>query len=351
MVTVSILGASGYTGGELLRLLLQHPDAEIVSATSQQSAGHFLHRVHPNLRGATDLKFVTRDAMKPADVVFTCTPHTESMKVVPKLLESGGMVIDLSADFRLRDAAEYERWYGTPHVAPQLLSQAVYGLPELHRDEIRRAKLVSGVGCLATACNLALWPLARAGLLAGATIVADTKIGSSAAGMEVNAASIHSERSRSLRLYAPTTHRHVAEILQECGGANGQRPTVHFTAHAVELVRGILATCHMLLPPGVETPTEKQLWTLWRDAYAGEPFVRIVKERQGLHRYPDPKLVAGSNYADVSFDVDPEQRRIVAVAAIDNLGKGAAGSAVQSMNLARGANETAGLTQLPLHPV
>lgn len=350
MVTASVVGASGYTGGELLRLLLQHPDVELVSATSQQFAGTHVHRVHPNLRGATDLKFVERDAVEAADVVFTCVPHTKGMQVVPGLVEGGSRVVDLSADFRLRDPAAYEAWYGTKHTAPDLLAKRVYGLPELHRDELADATLVSGVGCLATATNLALWPLAQAGMLAGANVVVDAKVGSSAAGLDVNPAAIHAERSRSIRLYAPTGHRHVAEILQECG-ANGTAPTVHFTAQSVELVRGILSVAHVLLPEDADVPDEKTLWKTWRAAYGDEPFVRIVRERQGIHRYPDPKLVAGSNYADVSFDVDQERGRIVAVAAIDNLGKGAAGSAVQSMNLACGLTETAGLTQLPLHPV
>jgi N-acetyl-gamma-glutamyl-phosphate/LysW-gamma-L-alpha-aminoadipyl-6-phosphate reductase len=350
MVTVSILGASGYTGGELLRLLLQHPEVEVVSATSQQLAGSFVHRAHPNLRGATKLKFVGRDGLEPADVVFTCVPHTKGMTVVPALVDQGCTVVDMSADFRLADADAYAAWYGHPHTAPELLARRVYGLPERHRTELAGADLVSGVGCLATATNLALLPLAKAGLLTGARVVADVKVGSSAAGLDVNPAAIHAERSRSIRLYAPTKHRHVAEILQESGPGNDGL-SVHFTAQSVEIVRGILSVCHVLLPPEAEVPDEKDLWRTWRAAYGQEPFVRIVKERQGIHRFPDPKLVAGSNYADVSFEVDAEGRRIVAVCAIDNLGKGAAGSAVQSMNLARGLNETTGLTQLPLHPV
>jgi len=348
MVTVSILGASGYTGGELLRLLLQHPHVEIASATSQTFAGQYLHRAHPNLRGATDLKFVTRDALAPADVVFTCVPHGAAMKVVPGLLERGSRVVDLSADFRLRDAAAFERWYGERHAAPEWLARAVYGLPEFHREALRTARLVSGVGCTATATNLALYPLVQAGLLTTGPIVADIKIGSSASGLEANLASIHAERSGALRLYAPTTHRHVAEIQQELR-LNGHAPQVHYSAHAVELVRGILATCHAFVArDGV---TDKDLWRAYRDAYQGEPFVRLVKDRQGIHRFPDPKLVAGSNYADVGFEVEEGTNRVVALCAIDNLVKGAAGSAVQSMNLMLGLDERLGLTQLPLHPV
>jgi N-acetyl-gamma-glutamyl-phosphate/LysW-gamma-L-alpha-aminoadipyl-6-phosphate reductase len=346
--TVSILGASGYTGGELLRILLQHPGVEVVGATSQQFAGEFLHKAHPNLRGRTQLKFVARNELPAADVVFTCVPHGAGMAAVPPLLERGSRVVDLSADFRLRDAATYQEWYGVPHAAPDLLSKAVYGLPEIHREAIRGARLVSGVGCTATATNLALYPLAKAGLLTTGPVVADIKIGSSASGMDATVASIHAERSRTIRLYAPTGHRHVAEVDQVLRLAGSTAP-VHYSAHAVELVRGILATCHVFLSrPDV---TEKDLWKAYRAAYGTEPFVRLVKERSGLHRFPDPKLVAGSNYADVGFELEEGTNRAVAVCAIDNLVKGAAGSAVQCMNLMLGLDETAGLMQIPLHPV
>lgn len=350
MITASLLGGSGYTGGELLRLLLQHPEIEVRSVTSKTLAGSHVHRAHPNLRGATDLQFVERDALEPADIVFTCVPHGAAMNVVPRLLEQGARVVDLSADFRLRDPAAFERWYGSAHAAPEWLGRAVYGLPELHREELRTARLVSGVGCTATAVNLALRPLVRAGLLTTGPIVADIKIGSSAGGLEASVASIHAERSGTLRLYAPTTHRHVAEIQQELR-ANGHVPQVHFTGHAVELVRGVLATCHAFLNAPPETLSERDLWKAYRDAYAAEPFVRIVKDRHGIHRYPDPKLVAGSNYADVGFELEEGTNRVVAVCALDNLVKGAAGSAVQSMNLMFGLDERLGLTQLPLHPV
>lgn len=348
MTTVSILGASGYTGGELLRLLLQHPEAEVVGATSQQFAGESLHKAHPNLRGRTQLKFLARNELPAADVVFTCVPHGAGMAAAPRLLDAGSKVVDLSADFRLRDPARYQEWYGVAHTSPELLGKAVYGLPEFHRDAIKGARLVSGVGCTATATNLALYPLAKAGLLTTGPAVADIKIGSSASGLEASVASIHAERSRAIRLYAPTGHRHVAEVQQELALA-GARPQVHYSAHAVELVRGILATCHVFLDRS--DVTEKDLWKAYRAAYGGEPFVRLVKERSGLHRFPDPKLVAGSNYADVGFEVEEGTNRAVAVCAIDNLVKGAAGSAVQCMNLMQGHDETAGLTQIPLHPV
>lgn len=340
MTSIAILGASGYTGGELLRLLIQHPETEVVHATSSQFEGKPVHQAHPNLRGATDLRFAARDAPHDADVVFTCTPHGAAVPLVRAARDEGRTVIDLSADFRLRDPAAYEHWYGEAHADPDLLATAVYGLPEVHRDDLPRAGLVSGVGCMATSMNLALLPLARTGLLDGARVIADTKIGSSAAGMDATPASAHAARSRSLRLYAPTGHRHAAEVHQVCG------VTPEVSAHSVELVRGILATCHVLLPDGA--PDEKELWRAYRAAYGDEPFVRMVKEKRGVHRGPDPKLVAGSNFADVGFH--SEGSRIVATCAIDNLVKGAAGSAVQSMNIALGFPEVTGLGALPVHP-
>jgi N-acetyl-gamma-glutamyl-phosphate/LysW-gamma-L-alpha-aminoadipyl-6-phosphate reductase len=348
MVTASILGASGYTGGELLRLLLQHRDVQVVGATSQRFAGEFLHKAHPNLRGRTQLKFVNRNELPTADIVFTCVPHGQGMKAVPALLEQGCRVIDLSADYRLRDAATFKQWYGEGHTSPDLLKKAVYGLPEFHREEIKGARLVSGVGCTATSINLALYPLVKASLLTKGPVVADIKIGSSASGLEANIASIHAERSGAVRLYAPTSHRHVAEVQQELR-LNGSFPTIHYSAHAIERVRGILATCHVFLARDDVEPVE--IWKAYRTAYGNEPFVRIVKERSGIHRFPDPKLVAGSNYADIGFELEEGTNRLVAVCAIDNLVKGAAGSAVQCMNLMFGLDETTGLTQLPLHPV
>ncbi|MEA3190431.1 MAG: LysW-gamma-L-alpha-aminoadipyl-6-phosphate/LysW-L-glutamyl-5-phosphate reductase [Thermoplasmata archaeon] len=347
MTTVSILGASGYTGGELLRLLLQHPGVEVKGATSAQFAGEYLHKAHPNLRGRTTLKFVARHELPDADVVFTCVPHGAAMAVVPGLVEKGVKVIDLSADFRLKDPKAYEHWYGASHKAPDLLAKAAYGLPEVNREAIRGAQLVSGVGCTATAINLALHPLAKAGLLRTGPAVCDIKIGSSASGLEATIGSIHAERSRAIRLYAPTRHRHVAEV-QQALALQGATTAIHYSAHAVELVRGILATCHAFVERDV---TEKELWQAYRGAFGSEPFVRFVKERTGIHRVPDPKLVAGSNYADLGFELEEGTRRVVATAAIDNLVKGAAGSAVQCMNLMLGLDETTGLMQIPLHPV
>jgi N-acetyl-gamma-glutamyl-phosphate/LysW-gamma-L-alpha-aminoadipyl-6-phosphate reductase len=338
---VAIVGGSGYTGGELLRLLLRHPKVEVAQVTSDSLAGKPLSRAHPNLRRATDLTFTPHADLDPCDLLFLAMPHGEALSRMPEFLARAGKVIDLSADFRLKDPAKYREYYGLEHPRPDLLAKSVYGLPELHREEIRRATLVSGPGCIATAAILALHPLAKAGLIDPQRVVVDAKTGSSAGGMDGGPASQHAERSGVMRLYAAAGHRHTAEIEQECG------VTVALSCHAVEAVRGILATCHTFLR---EPATMKDLWRVYRDAYADEPFVRIVTEASGLYRLPEPKILAGTNFCDVGFAVDPHAGRVVAVAALDNLMKGAAGSAVQSMNLVAGYPETMGLEFLGLHP-
>jgi N-acetyl-gamma-glutamyl-phosphate/LysW-gamma-L-alpha-aminoadipyl-6-phosphate reductase len=340
----SVVGASGYTGGELLRLLLFHPQVEVAQATSQSHTGEYIHQQHPNLRKRSMLQFVSPTALQPCDVLFLALPHGESQKNIDRYLALAPRVVDLSADFRLRDPALYQRWYGEAHHSPQYLSRFVYGLPEVQREAMRTAHYISGVGCNATASILALLPLLRAGLLArDMPIVVDIKTGSSEGGASVNPGSHHPEKSHSVRAYALTGHRHTAEVIQELGLTN-----VHLSMTAVDMVRGVLAAAHVFLKPGV---ADKDLWKAYRAAYGSEPFVRIVKDRAGIHRVPDPKILAGSNYADVGFDLDPESGRVVSLAAIDNLMKGAAGSAVQAMNVMCGFEETAGLEFPGLHPI
>lgn len=339
---VAIVGGSGYTGGELLRLLLRHPKVQVTQVTSDSLAGKPLSRAHPNLRRATDLTFSAHADLDPCDLLFLAMPHGEALGRMPEFLARAGKVIDLSADFRLKDPAAYREYYGLEHPRPDLLAKSVYGLPELHREEIRRSTLVSGPGCIATAAILALHPLAKAGLIDPQKVVVDAKTGSSAGGQEGGPAAQHAERSGVMRLYAAAGHRHTAEIEQECG------VTVALSCHAVEAVRGILATCHAFLR---EPAAMKDLWRVYRDAYADEPFVRIVTESSGMYRLPEPKILAGTNFCDVGFALDPHANRVVAVAALDNLMKGAAGSAVQSMNLVAGYPETMGLEFLGLHPV
>ncbi|MFI4882245.1 MAG: N-acetyl-gamma-glutamyl-phosphate reductase [Phycisphaerales bacterium JB064] len=340
-VRVGIIGGAGYTGGELLRLLCMHPHATIAWATSRGRAGWPVSTIHPNLRGVLDLSLIDPEEIDPVDVIFLCLPHGETAGNIERYASLAHRVIDLSSDFRLRDAALYEQTYGQPHAAPQWLDRFVYGLPEAHREQLMGAQFISGVGCNATAMNLALLPLARAGVID--RVIADIKVGSSESGAEASAASNHAERSNALRTFAPTGHRHSAEVRQACG----EFP-LHVTATTTDLVRGVLATCHVLTNREM---TDRDVWQLYRNAYAPQPFVRIVKERRGLYRLPEPKILAGTNFADVGFEIEPGANRIVALCAIDNLGKGAAGSAVQCMNLACGFDETAGLTFPGLHPV
>jgi len=343
-LAVSIVGGSGYVGGELLRLLLFHPEVRVAQVVSTSRAGAFVHAAHPNLRGRTDLKFSAPDELGPCDALFLALPHGEAARRMEEWTGIAELVVDCSADFRLRDDAAWREWYGEVHAAPTWLPRFVYGLPELRRRELAGAKLASGVGCNATVTNLALLPLARAGLLE--RVVADVKVGSSEGGAKANEGSHHPERSGAVRSFKPTGHRHQAEIRQELGDAF----ELAFSVTSVELVRGALVTAHCFLR---ERLADKDLWRLYRDAYSEEPFVRLVKQRTGIFRYPEPKLLAGSNWCDVGFEVDEgsASNRVVVIAAIDNLMKGAAGSAVQAFNVMTGRDERTGLEFPGLHPV
>ncbi|MFN3805005.1 MAG: N-acetyl-gamma-glutamyl-phosphate reductase [Pyrobaculum sp.] len=349
---VCIVGASGFTGGELLRLLLQHGEVEVACATSRKFRGEYVYRVHPHLRGFTQLKFVepTVDAALKADVVFLALPHGESVKWVPTLYESGAAVFDLSADFRLKDPDAYVEWYRwpQPHPYPDLLAKAVYGLPELHRQELVGARLVAIPGCMATASILMLAPLAKHGVVGQTPPVVDAKIGSSGAGAEGSVVDLHSFRTYVVRPYEPVHHRHIAEIEQELSLLAGRPVRVAFTPHAVDLVRGIFASGHVYTE---RLPTEADMWKYYRSLYGDSRFIRLVKDRLGLSRYPNVKYVLGSNMADIGFELDVRLSRVVTFAAIDNLVRGAAGQAVQAFNIAMGFPEDEGLGQTPLAPV
>jgi N-acetyl-gamma-glutamyl-phosphate/LysW-gamma-L-alpha-aminoadipyl-6-phosphate reductase len=383
-VRVSILGGSGYTGGELARLLLQHPFVQVAQIASSHHAGSYLHSLHPNLRpagGRPPIRLVAPDALEPCDVLFVAQPHGVSMGQIERYQALAPRIIDLSADFRLRRADDYPRWYGHAHPHPDLLPRAVYGIPELHRAELPAAHIISGAGCLATAAILALAPLARAGVLdRDAPLVIEAKVGSSAAGAEPGAGSHHPDRSHAVRSFAPTGHRHTAEIMQELDWPQatnepGTSSGIYFSATAVELVRGVLVTAQTFLREHI---SDGDLWRLYRAAYGNEPFIRIVKERSGVYRYPEPKVLTGSNFCDIGFEVEPGTRRVVVMAALDNLMKGAAGNAVQALNAAMfqypqvgssqnatssapadrmphvgsmGWDETTGLTFAGLHPI
>lgn len=336
MISVAVVGASGYVGGELLRLLLQHPEIGAIQATSERRAGQFVSATHPQLRGQTELRFTSLAALQPCDALILALPHGAAAARIAEFAALAPQIIDCSADFRLRDADEYARWYGAEHPSPEWLGRFVYGLPELNRAAIQGARYVSGVGCNATAVNLALWPLRQAGLLdADQPVVVEVKVGSSEGGNVSGDASHHPARANVVRSFAPVGHRHTAEIAQALG-----LTSVHLSVTAVELVRGALATAHVFPNQPLD---DKQLWRAYRAAYGDERFVRIVHERQGLHRHPEPRLLAGTNYADVGWARDERTGRIVALAALDNLGKGAAGSAVQCLNLMHGWDEATAL--------
>jgi len=348
---VAIVGGSGYTGGELARLLLFHPYVELTQVASNSHAGRYLHSVHPNLRKISTLRFSHPDDLTSCDILFLCLPHGVTASEIERYRSIAPRIIDLSADFRLRSSALYEEWYGVPHIAPSLLEEAVYGLPELHREELPGATLVSGTGCMATASILGLAPLYRAGLVNYAfPLVVDAKVGSSAAGATPGPGSHHPERSGAVRSFQPTGHRHTAELIQELELEEGAelRQRVAFSATAIELVRGVLVTAHVFLNESVD---ERTLWRLYREAFQREPFIRLVKERSGVYRYPEPKILVGSNYCDIGFELDRDQQRVVVIAALDNLMKGAAGNAVQALNSMCEWDESTGLTFPGLHPV
>ena len=339
---VAIVGGSGYVGGELLRLLLGHPKVEVGQVTSDSMPGKPVGRAHPNLRRRTDLRFEPRAALRPADVTFVASPHGESMDGMASLLATGGVVIDLSADFRLKDPAAYPEYYGRSHPSPDLLGSSVLGLPELHRSELRTAGLIAVPGCIATASIIALRPIAGLAGVDRSRVVVDAKSGSSASGRDAGPAGQHAERSGVMRAYAPTGHRHTAEIEQETG------LRVALSCHSVEAVRGVLATVHVATTRPFD---EKELWSAYRSAYGDEPFVRVVHESDGIFREPEPKILAGTNFCDLGFAVDRHTDRVVLLSAIDNLGKGAAGNAVQCLNVRAGFPETTGLDFAGLHPI
>jgi [amino group carrier protein]-6-phospho-L-2-aminoadipate/5-phospho-L-glutamate reductase len=347
-LNASIVGGSGYGGGELIRLLLGHPGVEIRQVTSERQAGKFVHTMHPNLRKRTQLKFVGSASLEPCDVIFVALPHGVSMNRMSDFRQVAPIIIDLSADYRLNDPSGYPTWYDHEHHDPELLSKFVYGIPELHREEIRTADLISSAGCMAATSILGLYPLFQAGVvdLSMPTVI-EAKTGSSGSGGGPGLASHHPERAGVIRSFKPTGHRHSAEIIQELT-FNDESPTIAFSATSIEAVRGILATSHVYLK---EPMTDKEVWAIYRAAFKDEPFLRVVKESTGIHRYPEPKILSGSNYCDVGFERDPHSNRLVVMSALDNLMKGAAGQAVQALNIRCGFDETCAIDFPGLHPI
>lgn len=342
-LNVAIVGASGYAGGEFLRLALAHPHLNVTQVTSERHAKQPVHLVHPNLRGATALRFSAIDDLQDADLLVLGLPHKESATRFDEFSQKAPRMLDLAADFRLKDPAVYEKYYGEPHPRPDVLAKFVYANPELHREELRTATHIAGAGCLATATILGLYPLLKNAVPARGDIIVEGKIGSSAAGNKPSSAGHHAERAGVVRTYAATGHRHTAEINQELPG---QFP-IHLTATAIERIRGILVTAHVFLPDGY---SDRDVLAAYRETYEDEPFIRLVTAKRGIHRVPDPKILDGTNFCDVGFEVDNESGRVVVMSAIDNLVKGTAGHALQALNISMGWEETLGLGFTGLHP-
>ncbi len=355
MVRVAIVGGSGYTGGELLRILAVHPKVEVAVVTSREYAGKPVYYAHPHLRGIykANVKFKKldkpeeiSDVLGDVDLVFLALPHKVSLHYVPKALEVGYKVIDLSADYRLKRVEDYKTWYGYEHPYPDLLEKAVYGIPELYGDKIRNAQLVANPGCNATSSILAVIPPAAEGIIDVEHIVVDVKVGSSEAGAKPYRGSHHPEREGTARPYDAEGHRHVAELEQALRDFTGKDVKVAFTPHAVSMIRGSLASAYSWLVKDVKALDVQRAYAKF---YAGKKFIRIV--RGAPMPYPDVKNVYGSNYAEVGFALDKRVGRLAMFAAIDNLMKGAAGAAVQNMNVMLGFEEDEGLKYLvPVRP-
>ncbi len=345
MLKVGIYGASGYTGQELLRLLIGHPGADVVTITSRKFKDMPVSEVYPVFAGMTDLKFVDSSPKKlvsSCDVVFLALPHGEAMLVAPEFVAAGMKVIDLSADFRLRDASVYESWY-VKHTAPDLLEKAVYGLPELYRDEIKGSNLVANPGCYPTSIILGIAPLLREGCIDPSSIIADSKSGVSGAGRDLQLGSLFCEVNEGFKAYKVGSHRHTPEIEQELGRIADTAITISFTPHLVPVNRGILSTIYANLKGRI---SEQEIIDIYQKFYGDEKFVRICKAGS----LPNISSVRGSNFCDIGCVLDGRTGRVVIVSVIDNLVKGASGQAVQNMNLMCRLPEGAGLDHISLFP-
>lgn len=342
MIKIGIVGGTGYTGSELLRILARHPKAALAVITSRNESGMPVAEMFPHLRGQVDLRFTVPDpgALAECDLVFFATPNGTAMRSVPELLERGVRVIDLAADFRLQDPALWERWYGMPHLCPDLLQEAVYGLPECNRAAIAAARLVANPGCYPTAVTLGLLPLLEARLVDPSWIIADAKSGVSGAGRKAEVGILMAEVGESFKAYAVTGHRHLPEIVQNLTLFSGVTPELTFVPHLVPMIRGIEATLYArLIDPAAD------LDAVYARRYAGEPFVDLMP---GGH--PDTRSVRGANVCRIAVNRQGDKGVVVVQSVIDNLVKGAAGQAVQNMNLMFGLSETLGLDALALLP-
>ena len=344
MIKASVLGATGYAGAELIRLLSQHPNVELVHLTSHSVAGSELSDMYKNLINANiptlseyDPSTVTQDS----DVIFTSLPHGASKEVIPELFESGKIVIDLSGDYRYDDAKVYQQWYGQEHSSPDLLKQSVYGLPELHRDKISKSKLIGNPGCYTTCGILPLAPLVNSGLVSTDGIIIDAKSGSTGAGRNPSSGLHFCEVDENIKAYNLAKHRHTSEIEQELSNVAGKDIVVSFSPHLLPSKRGILSTIYTTPVEGI---SKDDVYECINSFYTEHPFVNVVKD--GL---PEVKHVNGSNYCNIGFELDTRVNRLILVSVLDNLIKGAAGQAIQNMNIVFGLNETTGLKMLPYY--
>ena len=346
MIRAGIINVTGYAGMELARLLRFHPEVELVGVTGRSSAGRQLNAAFPHL-DSMDLPIVERDALDGVDVAFSALPHKASAEACAASLENGAKVVDISADFRLHDVEEYESWYGVQHPAPQYLEEAVYGLSETHRGDVAESRLVANPGCYPTGALLGLEPLVREGLI-GPDVIIDSKSGVSGAGRTLSLNVHFSEANENVSAYGLAGHRHLPEITQELREADPETPwSVTFTPHLIPMTRGILSTIYLRPKDGriaISPEGQKTLRDLYRDYYDGEPFVRVTDDP------PQTKQTAGSNMTQVHPVIDLRAGRIVVVTTLDNLVKGAAGQAVQNMNLMFGAPEAEGLRGIALYP-
>ncbi len=345
MTRVAIAGASGYTGAELCRILCNHKHIEITAATSRQYAGQKLSEVFPHLLGKTDViceNTPVEALLDMADIFFTAVPHKTAMDLVPILLDAQKKVIDLSADFRIKDPDVYEAWYQR-HTSRDYIKRAVYGLPEIYRDQLKETDLVANPGCYPTSIILALAPLLQNRAILSDSIIADSKSGTSGAGRSASVGSLYCEVADGFRPYKVGTHRHTPEIEQELSLAAGNKLTLSFTPHLLPISRGILSTVYATLQKGVDSDDIDSIYTT---AYGREPFVRYL----GPEKIPATQYVRGSNFCDIGFFVDSRTNRIIVISAIDNIGKGASGQAVQNMNLLCGFAEDEGLEGAPFFP-
>ena len=346
MIKAGIIGATGYAGGELARLLLQREDVEILWYGSRSYVGQKYASVYPNLFQIVE-DSCQDDSLKEladrADVVFTATPQGFCASIIEEEILSKVKVIDLSADFRIKDQAVYEKWYKLEHKSPQFLGEAVYGLPEVNREKIREARLIANPGCFPTCSFLAVYPLVKEGLVDPNTLIIDAKSGTSGAGRGAKMDNLYCEVNESIKAYGVGTHRHTPEIEEQLSYAAGKPVTISFTPHLVPMNRGILVTAYASLNGKV---TEEEARAAYEKYYRDEYFVRLLEPGA----VPQTRWVEGSNFADVNFKIDPRTGRVVMMGVIDNMVKGAAGQAAQNMNLMFGLPEETGLKQIPMFP-